>query len=69
MTDFPDPNTVELENPSTEFEYFKIAKELDECDEVEMLRAVCKAYIRLYMKQKEVYNKIMRDNLINTDGW
>lgn len=49
-----DPNDIELENLSKNFEYHKLASEVDKIDSVEDLRNLTKSYIKLYYKQQEV---------------
>jgi len=49
-----DPDSIELENLSKSFEYFKYASEIDQCDSVETLRNIAKSYIKLYLKQQEL---------------
>lgn len=49
-----DPDSIELTNLSKSFEYAKIAKELEDCDDRDELRNAAKAYLKLYLKQQEV---------------
>jgi hypothetical protein len=48
------PNDIVLENLSKSFEFVKACKELDNIDDIEDLRNISKAYMKLYMKQQEV---------------
>jgi hypothetical protein len=48
-----DPQKIELENLSKIFEYEKISRELDSCDDLEQLRNISKCYAKLYFKQQE----------------
>lgn len=48
-----DPKSIELENLSKIFEYEKISRELDFCEDLEYLRNVSKCYAKLYFKQQE----------------
>jgi hypothetical protein len=48
-----DPQKIELENLSKIFEYEKISRELDSCDDLEHLRNISKCYVKLYFKQQE----------------
>lgn len=63
--DPPKPESLHINNPAIEFEYVKLAQELDECEDIEMLRAVGKAYCRLYLKQKELYNDMVSEGQIH----
>lgn len=49
-----DPDKIELENLSKNFEYFKYASEIDKIDSMEELRIIAKSYFKLYLKQQEV---------------
>jgi hypothetical protein len=44
---------LQLETVSKMFEYEKISRELDTCTNVDLLRNLCKCYVKLYMKQQE----------------
>lgn len=48
-----DPNDISLSSLETIFEYERIVREIDVCDDVESLRNVAKCYIKLYMKIQE----------------
>jgi len=52
------PDDIELENLSKSFEYFKIASEIDNCNDNESLRNIAKAYCKLYYKQQEVLSEV-----------
>lgn len=49
-----DPDKINLENLSKNFEYFKVSSEIDDIDCLDTLRKVAKSYIKLYFKQQEV---------------
>lgn len=49
-----DPDQIELKNLSKGFEYVKLAKEIDSCDDKNTLRDIAKSYVKLYLKQQEV---------------
>jgi len=48
------PEEIELENLSKSFEYHKLSAEIDSCNNINELKNVAKAYIKLYLKQQEV---------------
>jgi len=52
------PEEIELENLSKSFEYYKLSAEVDSCNDIEELKNVAKAYIKLYLKQQEVVSNI-----------
>jgi len=47
------PDNMKLETVSKMFEYEKISRELDSCTNIDLLRNICKCYVKLYMKQQE----------------
>ena len=48
------PEETALENLSKSFEYHKLSTEVDSCNDIEELKNVAKAYIKLYLKHQEV---------------
>jgi hypothetical protein len=48
------PDNIELENLSKNFEYFKYSSEIDKIENVDQLRDIAKCYYKLYLKQQEV---------------
>jgi hypothetical protein len=47
------PDDMKLESVSKQFEFEKISRELDTCTNIEMMRNLCKCYVKLYMRQQE----------------
>ena len=58
-----DPHDIELRNTSLEFEYERMAREIDECDDVETLQQMCKFLVKLEMKTRETYSIILQDTM------
>ena len=56
-----DPHDIELRNTSLEFEYERMAREIDECDDVESLQQMCKFLVKLEMKTREQYSIMIED--------
>lgn len=54
-----DPDKIQLENLSKNFEYTKACMELDSIVDIEELRTISKAYMKLYMKQQEVLGDLL----------
>jgi len=48
------PEEIELENLSKSFNDHKLSAEVDSCNDIEELKNVAKAYIKIYLKQQEV---------------
>ena len=49
-----DPDKIQLDNLSKNFEYVKASMEIDLIDDLDDLRNIAKSYMKLYMKQQEV---------------
>ena len=45
---------IELSTPSKMFQFEKLSREIDKIDDLEVLREMTKAHIKLYFKQQEV---------------
>ncbi len=61
MTDDMDPDEISLRNPSQEFEYERLAREIDNCSDVEALQQMCKFLVKLEMKTREQYSIMIED--------
>jgi len=51
------PDSIELESMAKQFEYEKHAREVDSCSDIEQLKSISKAFIKLYLKQQETLTK------------
>jgi hypothetical protein len=49
-----DPHDITLDKVSKNFEYAKLSREIDSCDDNDTLRDIAKSYAKLYLKQQEV---------------
>ena len=58
-----DPNSIELDNLSKIFEYEKISREIDSCDDIKFIKNLAKSFIKLYFKQQETLS-IIETNII-----
>lgn len=47
------PSDIELENLSKSFEYERLAREIENCNDLNTLKDIAKSYIKLYLKQEE----------------
>ena len=45
---------LKLATISKMFEFEKISRELDTCTNIDILRNLCKCYVKLYMRQQEI---------------
>jgi hypothetical protein len=55
-----DPSDITLEKPSKMFEYEKISREIDSVDDIDMLKTMCKCYVKLHMRQQEVTANVLK---------
>ena len=53
------PNDIKLEDLSKNFEYTKACIEIDSINDIDDLREISKAYMKLYMKQQEVLSNML----------
>ena len=54
-----DPDKIQLENLSKNFEYVKASLEIDSVVDLDDLRNIAKSYMKLYMKQQEVLSELL----------
>jgi hypothetical protein len=52
------PNDIILEDVNKMFEYEKISRDIDNIDNIDMVRNFAKSFARLYLKQQEVVSKL-----------
>ena len=55
------PSDIILETHSKMFEYEKISREVEECDDIEYLKNMCRCYVKLHMKQQEVISNMVKN--------
>lgn len=48
------PDSVILDNLSKSFEYVKFSNQIDNIDDIVVLKDLAKCYFKLYLKQQEV---------------
>ena len=53
-----DPDKIKLENLSKSFEYFKVSNEIDNIEDIELIKNIAKCYYKLYLKQQEVVSSL-----------
>jgi hypothetical protein len=52
---------LKLDSINKLFEYEKISRELDTCTNIDLLRNLCKCYVKLYLKQQETLSFILNN--------
>ncbi len=55
-----DPSQITLESTSKLFEYERISREIEECDDIDTIKDMLRCYVKLYMKQQEVVLDLMK---------
>jgi hypothetical protein len=53
-----DPSKIELNSISKLFEYEKISREIESCEDIEILKNICKSYMKLYFAQQESLSEL-----------
>jgi len=56
------PSDIELDSTVKLFEYEKLSREIEECNDIETLKNMLRCYIKLHMKEQEVITKMMGKN-------
>jgi hypothetical protein len=49
-----DPSNITLESVTKLFEYEKISREIDNCDDINLLKNIAKSYVKLHLAQQEI---------------
>ena len=58
-----DPDDIFIRNVSSLFQYEKMAREIDQCDDIETLQQMCKFLIKMEMKTRETYSIMLQDTM------
>ena len=53
-----DPAEIVLQSTAKMFEYEKLSRHIEECDDIDTLRDMARCWIKLYMKQQETMRTI-----------
>jgi hypothetical protein len=53
-----DPDKIQLENLSKNFEYFKFSAQIDNMEDINDVKDLAKCYYKLYLKQQEVVSTL-----------
>ena len=54
-----DPDSIQLDNLSKSFEYFKAASDIDNISNLDDIKNIAKCYFKLYLKQQEVVAQLI----------
>ena len=55
------PDDITLTDTTQQFEYEKLSREIDTCEDVEELQQMCKFLIKLEMKTRANYSVMLHD--------
>lgn len=55
-----DPSQITLDSTAKLFEYERISREIEECDDINTIKDMLRCYVKLYMKQQEVVLDLMK---------
>lgn len=56
------PDEITLEDLSKSFEYIKACIEIDSIEDINQIKNIAKAYMKLYLKHQEVVKDLMKIN-------
>ena len=62
-----DPSSITLVTPSKSFAYEKMSRDIDECDDIVVLKEALRCYVKLYFKQQETISLIGVPNINDDD--
>ena len=55
-----DPSEIQLESTAKMFEYEKLSREIENCDNIDDLKQMTRAFVKLYLKHQEVAAQTLR---------
>ena len=55
-----DPSEIQLESTAKMFEYEKLSREIENCDNIDELKQMTRAFVKLYLKHQEVAAHTLR---------
>ena len=57
------PDDIELENLSKIFEYERISREINSCENIEQVKDIAKSFVKLHLKYQETLASLNFNNL------
>jgi len=55
-----DPDSIQLETTSKLFEYEKLSREIENCEDLDTVKVMARCFIKLYLRHQEVTVQIMK---------
>jgi hypothetical protein len=53
-----DPSNITLNSVNKLFEYEKISREIDSCEDLNSLKNIAKSYVKLHLAQQEIISTL-----------
>ena len=60
-----DPSDIVLDTTFRMFQYEKLSREIESCNDIDELKNMCRCYIKLHLKHQEVAAQMMIPNAID----
>jgi hypothetical protein len=57
------PDQIILENLSKNFEYERISREIDSCENIDQVKNIAKSFVKLHLKYQETVSSLNFGNL------
>ena len=58
-----DPSEIKLDNLSKNFEYERISREIESCENIDQVKNIAKSYVKLHLKYQETLAGLNFNNL------
>ena len=55
-----DPSEIQLDSTAKMFEYEKLSREIETCNDIEQLKQMTRSFIKLYLKHQEVTVNLLK---------
>ena len=49
-----DPSDIQLDSTAKLFEYERLSRDIENCDNIDQLKQMARAFVKLYLKHQEV---------------
>tara|TARA_R100000027_G_scaffold51115_1_gene39794 strand:- start:323 stop:526 length:204 start_codon:yes stop_codon:yes gene_type:complete len=63
-----DPSTISLSTPSKSFAYEKMSRDIENCNDISVLKDALRCYVKLYFKQQETISLIGIPSIESDEG-
>ena len=59
------PDDITLDSTCRMFEYEKISREIEVCEDIDELKNMCRCFVKLHLKHQEVAAQMMIPNAVD----